>query len=74
MNKLFNGNSEVELDSIWQDVKNERKPQAAPVKTEENTNNQEDTEEPVSKNTNENEAQEWFTVIGRLPIRAFFTS
>ena len=58
MNKLFNGNTEVELDSIWQDVKNERKPQAAPVKTEENTNNQEDTEEPAPKNTNENEAQE----------------
>ena len=58
MNKLFNGNTEVELDSIWQDVKNERKPQAAPVKTEENTNNQENTEEPAPKNTNENEAQE----------------
>ncbi len=58
MNKLFNGNVEVELDSIWQDVKNERKPQAAPVKTEENTNNQEDTEEPAPKTTNENEAQE----------------
>lgn len=58
MNKLFNGNTEVELDSIWQDVKNERKPQAAPVKIGENTNNQEDTEEPALKNTNENEGQE----------------
>ena len=57
MNKLFNGNAEVELDSIWQDVKNERKPQAAPVKTEENTNNQEDTEEPVPENTNESDEQ-----------------
>ena len=57
MNKLFNGNVEVELDSIWQDVKNERKPQAAPVKTKENTNNQEDTKEPSLENTNESEEQ-----------------
>lgn len=54
MNKLFNGNTEVELDSIWQDVKDEHKPSAAPAKTEEKTNNQEDTEEPAP----ENEAQE----------------
>lgn len=45
MNKLFNGNTEVELDSIWQDVKNEHKPSAAPAKPEEKTNNQEDTNE-----------------------------
>ena len=57
MNKLFNGNTEVELDSIWQDVKNERKPQAAPVKTEEKTNNQEDTKEPSPENTNESDEQ-----------------
>lgn len=57
MNKLFNGNTEVELDSIWQDVKNERKPQAAPVKTEEKTNNQEDTKEPSPENTNESDGQ-----------------
>lgn len=54
MNKLFNGNIEVELDSIWQDVKNEHKASAAPAKPKEKTNNQENTEEPAP----ENEAQE----------------
>lgn len=50
MNKLFNGNAEVELDSIWRDVKDEHKPHVEPVKT----NNQKDTEEPAP----ENEGQE----------------
>lgn len=57
MNKLFNGNTEVELDSIWRDVKNEQQANAAPAKAKENTNNQEETKEKVPKNTNESDDQ-----------------
>lgn len=57
MNKLFNGNTEVELDSIWRDVKNEQQANAAPAKIKENTNNQDGTEEPAPKNTNESDEQ-----------------
>lgn len=49
MNKFFNGNAQVELDSIWNDVKTERQTNAAPTKTDENTN------EPKAENTNESD-------------------
>lgn len=52
MNKLFNGNVQVELDSVWNDVKTERQANAATTKTDENTNEQEkkNEHEPVKPN------------------------
>lgn len=55
MNKLFNGNTQVELDSVWNDVKTERQANAAPTKTDEKPNDQGKGNEPAAENTNESD-------------------
>ena len=52
MNKLFNGNTQVELDSVWNDVKTERQANAATTKTDENTNDQDKKNEPEPEKPN----------------------
>lgn len=54
MNKLFNGNTQVELDSVWNNIKQKQESEL-PVSNETDSNQESDSEKETDKESNDKE-------------------